>query len=269
MNLFSSKQLKYSFLPCQSSLKKGIVVFCHGFGVTSGYFNSIGEWLSQDYDYYAVELPGMGITPCVNPKELSVMYYAECLRDWLLEMQFDHIILMGHSMGGAIVEFTANLVPHLITKLVMICPMNSAFSWKLIHSFRISPTTPKASWKTAKLLYKYPERLFKLKAADPQLVVECNQQKKIKVYTKALFMSFLNFKTGKILKFNEKHLAVPTFLIVASDDQIIDAKATIKKLVKNCYVTPVTIKDSGHIPFLDQPEAFKQVLSKILSEPLS
>ena len=267
MQILDSKTMKYSFIPCKNpDDKKGVVVFCHGYAVTSEYFNTTAEWISEHYDYYAVELEGMGITPTIDkPNHLSPWYYAEQLANFIAEdMDLNDIFLIGHSMGGGIVCMTANLIPNRIKSLIMVSPMNSSIHLKLLNSFRIAPTDQKSSWKAAKIIYKYPEKLFPQGENDPMILSEANRQLAIKENTKALMKNMSSLSNNKALKKAEQNLTVQTYLIMCEDDRIIDAGSAFRKMRKNPHITPILVKDSGHVPFVDQFDQFKEILTTIL-----
>ena len=267
MQLLDSKTMKYSYIPCRNlENKKGVVVFCHGYAVTSEYFNTTADWIANNYDYYAVELEGMGITPTTEkPKHLSPKYYSQKLAHFISEdLNLENITLIGHSMGGGIVAMTANLIPEKIKTLVMISPMNSSFHFKLINSFRIAPTDKNSSWKAAKIIYKYPEKLFPLGLEDPGIVSESNRQLTIKQNTKYLFKHMSSLANGRALNKAEKNLSVNTYLVMSDSDRIIDANAAFKKMRKNPNIKQILVKDSGHVPFVDQFDQFKEILQTIL-----
>lgn len=266
MEIISSKNFKYKYIPCQTEQKLGSVVFCHGYATNSDYFDEIAKKLALNYDYYAIELEGMGVTPTdpsvnLTPKLYS-LHLAELIRD-VLNLQ--DVILIGHSMGGGVVGMTSNLIPDRIKLLVMVSPMNSSLHVKLLNSFKLTPTNLAKAWEASYIVYKDPYKIFPDGPSSPNLKLMMETQIEIKKHTKNLYRS-MNAPLNWIrLRKSEKHISVPTALIVAEDDQIIDAKFAIRRLTKNPNVKPFIIHNSGHVPFVDEPEQFYTVLHHIIT----
>lgn len=266
MQLLQASQVKYQYSPCKGTKKLGTIVFCHGYAVTSEYFSNVAEVLNENYDYYAIELEGMGITPVKDKKQLSPKYYSEQLAHLIRDdLNLRDIILIGHSMGGGIVGMTSNLIPDRIKLLVMVSPMNSSIHIKLLKSFKLTPQTYDKGWKAAKIIYHHADKLFPGHEQNESLRKEVDRQIRVKPNTKSLFSKMNSISNLTNLKKSEKGISVPTLLMVSEYDNIIDANFAIKRLSKNPNITPVIIKDSGHVPFEDEPEQFLFVLNKALT----
>lgn len=88
-----------------------------------GYLGSHELWQAQiDYfsDYFDVitpDLPGFGRSASMTAPD-SIPEYAQLVFDLLDQLEVEDFMLMGHSMGGMIVQQMALMQPHRIVKLI-------------------------------------------------------------------------------------------------------------------------------------------------------
>lgn len=253
----------YNYWPKKNQNNNYPIVFIHGYATTSSYFDDCAKLLNEDYDYYSVELPGMGINNDLS-KKLSPYSYAEQIIEWIKEMKFTKINLIGHSMGGGVVNMVAAKIPELINKLISICPMSSAFHFDLINAFSINDTDPDEIYKNSSFLYHDYEQRFPLKNSDPKLIKNLNYQLSIKKNTKKLFRKMCSLSNLIKLAKAERNIVSNALLITAANDKIINAKATNKKLLKNKHFKSYIVENSGHIPFIEKTNETYQVIKNFL-----
>lgn len=254
----------YKYWEAKKTPSKGTIVFIHGFAVTSDYFDSIATKLNEDYNYYALELPGMGRTEVKHKKDLSPVRFSEMISEWIIEKGLKDIILIGHSMGGGTVNLVGNLIPERISKIICIAPMSSVVTCQLIkNSKNILQYDNKNAYEKAGVITKYVDNKFPNKENDESLKESVDYNIQNKKNFKILYknMTSLSKNLFKLYK-AEKNISVPTLLITAEDDKIIHSKKTAKRLTKNKNVTWVEIKDTGHVPFEEQEQ---ETLNAILN----
>lgn len=243
---------------------KGQMFFIHGFATTSFYFWEFYQtYFSEHYDLYTVELPGMGINKNL-PEKLNLEAYVQFIIDTFNENDLKNIILIGHSMGGGIVDIISNKIPERIKTSIMICPMNSSFSFKLINGFKLLETGGFNEEKAAlKYLYVNPNAYFK---DEIDTHVKNLQEYKLKNRSSlhALFKSFFSLKVRRTLKDAEDHNPIKSLAVFCVGDKIIDAYASSKRLAQNPNIDVQIINGSGHIPFHEQPEQLAKIITKWL-----
>lgn len=86
----------------------------------SWYWNSVKEKLeAEGHKVIAVNLPGYGnnMTPSVDQNLESYARYVASI----MEQQSERVILVGHSMAGAIICQVAEYKPEKIKKMVVVC----------------------------------------------------------------------------------------------------------------------------------------------------
>lgn len=98
--------------------KRPSVVMIHGAGGRSQVWQAQIHPLKDSMDTLALDLPGHGETG--GHSKNTVTEYAQWLSEVLVGVLPGPVFLMGHSMGGAIVQETALLHPELLKGLILV-----------------------------------------------------------------------------------------------------------------------------------------------------
>ncbi|ETV79896.1 hypothetical protein, variant 1 [Aphanomyces astaci] len=102
------------------------VVLIHGFAGGNALWAASLAHLAQHFNVYAVEWLGVGRShrPRTSFKtyEEADAFFVQSLELWRSAMQFDSMVLCGHSMGGMFVTHYALLFPQRVEQLVLISP---------------------------------------------------------------------------------------------------------------------------------------------------
>ncbi len=260
----------YQLKKASSKNPKGDIFFIHGYAVNSDYHNYFGD-LVEDYNYYAVEHAGHGITPLNHNKQLSPKSYAEEVVKLIKELGLKDIILMGHSMGGGIAVMVSHMIPELIKKMIIVTPMNSKGTTSLIGGinflFKFQPKTEKQIDKFYNIImYDYYSDKSQVTDHEKQTVMK--NQKEYKKNFNKLKHRMTSIPNMNALKKAEKDIPVPTLLIVGEGDGCINAKSTTKNFTKkNKDIKVYKFEKSGHIPFLEeQTKEYYDVIMKFIEE---
>ncbi len=258
--------MQYKFWKCKSENPKGTILFVHGYAATSFYFDDAARLLTNDFDYYAVELPGMGVNPDLT-KELSPISYAKQIIEWLEEMKIDNLYLIGHSMGGGIVNMVASMAPHLFKKMISICPMNSSIHIKLLNALKVTPTlNTKVAFRVQKYIYHDYKTRYALKDKDPLIKTILEYQRMIRKNTKKLFSNMSSPKNMKLLKEAEQKVSIPSLLITADNDRLIHNKSAAKRILKNKNFSYYNFSNCGHVPFEEKTEETVKVIKDFIEK---
>ncbi len=255
----------YQFKPA-SKKAKGDIFFIHGYAVNSNYHNYFSDLL-EDYNYYAVEHAGHGITPLKNKKQLNPYSYAKEVAELIKQLNLKDIILIGHSMGGGIAVMVSQMIPDLIKKMIIVTPMNSKGTTKVFNFlFKFNPKTPKQIDKFYNIImHHYYSDTSKVTQEEKDHVMKI--QKEYKKNFKKLKWQMASIKNLSILKKNEKNLKVPTLLIVGKGDGCINHKTTSKNFKKkNENIKIHTFENAGHIPFLEITNDYYNLIMNFINE---
>ncbi len=93
------------------------LVLVHGYLAGSGIWRDQIDFLMDRFDVLAVNLPGFGDSAHMTAPD-TITGFAECVLDGLQAQGVDRFHLLGHSMGGMIVQTMAVLAPERIASLV-------------------------------------------------------------------------------------------------------------------------------------------------------
>lgn len=263
MKLIETKNFKYHYKKATNK-SKGTIVFIHGFATMSKYHDGFANLLTN-YDYYALELPGHGITQLNNASVLSPYNLALYVVNWIKEIKLTNFYLIGHSMGGGIVGMVSTMIPELINKLVMVTPMNSSFSFKLINALKFNPKNNMQTFKMQKMLYK--NHLDYINDHNhPDVIAETKYQLENRNNFKLLLSKMSSLSNLMTLKRLEKEINVPTLLILGKYDNIIDYKSATHLFSKKPNFTINVFDNSGHLPFIEELDKYYQTVIDFLEK---
>ena len=94
------------------------LVLVHGYLGGSVQWQDQVEALSAHFKVHTPDLPGYGLHNDQLAPE-SISGFANYVLDWLSDQGVDSFHLLGHSMGGMIVQEMTALAPHRVNKLVL------------------------------------------------------------------------------------------------------------------------------------------------------
>ncbi len=245
---------------------KGIIFFIHGYAVNSEYHNNFSDAL-DDYDYYAIEHAGHGITPLNNKKQLNPYSYALETAELIKKLKLSNIILIGHSMGGGIAVMVSQMIPDLIKKMIIVTPMNSKGTTNPFNFlFKFNPKNAKQIEKFYDIImYDYENNKDKIPEHEIKTVIRNqNEFKKNFCILKRKMASISNL--SKLSK-AEKNLKVPTMLIVGKGDGCINWKTTLKNFTKkNKDIKTYIFEKCGHIPFAEDKYLYNKIMMDFINE---
>lgn len=230
----NKNKFKYQYKK-SSKKSKGDILFIHGFATQAN-----SHWpfqrLITDYDYYALELPGNGSIEFPKGSKVNFSFYVNYILEFIKEMKFKKIILIGHSMGGFLSTIVCNKSNGIIKKLILVSPMNSSNYFNL---------------NLLSLIFNYC-KFFNIKDTN-------------KKFNNKLIRSFLNFNSFKIMKKNEKELKVPTLIILGKNDKIINFNKT-KNIYYNKNMKIINFDNSTHFAFAEETKKYLKELIGFIEE---
>ncbi|PWU07464.1 MAG: alpha/beta hydrolase [Verrucomicrobia bacterium] len=208
----------------------------------------------QKFNVIVPDLPGLG-NDSTSPEIVTMQMYVDFIID-LVRQQEGQIILVGHSLAGAIISQVAEKIPEKIEKLIYLC----AFYMKNGESvFDITANYPKGNG--LKFNFYNDNKVFDVQE-------ECLQP---------FFYNDCSFEDIEIAKKLIKPQAVEPF---ASKIHITDAHyGQVEKIYIECtkdmgiplvvqqsmvaaQPCPVYTLETGHSPFFSNPEALVDIINQ-------
>ena len=218
------------------------VVLVHGFGgdLDNWLFN-LGD-LAADYTVYALDLPGHGQSS-KRVGDGSLASLTQALVDFMDGVGIERAHLVGHSMGGAIIQQLASMVPARAQSLSLICSAGLGIE---INSGYINGFVDSQGRRDTKRVL---EQLFADSSlVSRQMVEDILKYKRLDGVNEALrTIAGAIFSDGKqttVLRDNLSQFAMPVQVLWGAKDQIVPA-AHSEGLPDQVAVT--VFEESGHM----------------------
>ena len=250
------------------------VVLVHGLG---------GQWqnwleniprLAQDRRVIAMDLPGFGLTPKREDDDVSIPGYGRWVNELCDKLGLEQIELVGNSMGGYIAAEVAIQFPERVKRLVLVSAAGISSAETLqapILTFgRIATALATNSAARHRHLAARPltrHISLALVARHPRLLkADLAYEGFFKGAGKGGFDDALRACLDYDFRDRLPEVKVPTLIVWGEKDSIIPVRDAdeFERLIEDSR--KVVMKDTGHIPMAERPQAFNDVLVDFLAE---
>jgi 3-oxoadipate enol-lactonase len=238
------------------------LVFLHGIGGAARAWRGQIEAFSARYHAIAWDMPGYGGS--VPLPTVSIAALADALRDFLQQVGASKPILVGHSIGGMIVQQLLANSPD-IPSAVVLAQTSPAFGkpdgdWQ--KSFIDARLGPLDRGETMASLA--PTLVKELVGDDPDasgmmLARDCMASVPEAIY-RATMLALLGFDQRNTLK----NIAVPTLVLSGSKDNNAPAPMMAKMATYIPQAKYVELEGVGHLANLERPAVFNAALDQFL-----
>ncbi|MEG1820672.1 MAG: alpha/beta hydrolase [Malacoplasma sp.] len=252
----------YPHLQNTKNKKKPILFLIHGFATDHRCFRYLEQNI-KSFNYYSFDLPGSIIGMKYPSSVLKVSGMAKLIIKYIEANNLSNIILIGHSMGGAIAGIIASLIPIKINSLIMLSPLNKTSMPKLIDKF------DKFNVKDHKSFMKLQREIF----VNPTETLE--EIDKEEYYKQTLLLFKNNFKyllktmiaiidISEIFYLDSKFrkIKIPTMILLGEKDNFIrvkHCKSYFEKIINGVDIK--IIKSSGHGFFVEKKIDFFNIIN--------
>jgi 3-oxoadipate enol-lactonase len=238
------------------------LVFLHGIGGAARAWRSQLDFFKDRYRTIAWDMPGYGGSAPLPT--VSIAALADALRDFLQQVGSTKPILVGHSIGGMIVQQLLAKHPHIASAIVL-AQTSPAFGkpdgdWqKAFIEARLGPLD-----RGETLAAMAPSLVRELVGDDPdiggmELARDCMACVPEATY-RATMLSMLGFDQRNALK----DIVVPTLLLSGSKDKNAPAPMMVKMATYMPSAKYVELEGVGHLANLERPGAFNAALDSFL-----
>jgi 3-oxoadipate enol-lactonase len=238
------------------------LVFLHGIGGAARGWRSQLETFGDRYHAVAWDMPGYGGS--VPLASVSIATLADALQDFLRNVGASRPVLVGHSIGGMIVQQWLVKNPHAAAAVVL-AQTSPAFGradgdWQ--KSFIEARLGPLDRGETMASLA--PALVEELVGDDPDadgmaMARECMASVREATY-RASMMALLGFDQRQALK----DIKVPVLVLSGSKDKNAPAPMMAKMTSYIPSATYVELEGAGHLVNLERPETFNAALNQFL-----
>jgi 3-oxoadipate enol-lactonase len=238
------------------------LVFLHGIGGAARAWRGQLAAFSDRYRAIAWDMPGYGGSALLP--SVSIAALADALRDFLREVGATTPILVGHSIGGMIVQQLLAKSPDSASAVVL-AQTSPAFGkpdgdWqKAFIEARLGPLD-----RGETLASLAPTLVKELVGDDPdiggmELARDCMASVPEPTY-RATMLALMGFDLRDALK----NISVPTLVLSGSKDKNAPAPMMAKMAGYIPSATYVEIEGAGHLVNLERPATFNAALDRFL-----
>ncbi|NPU10872.1 alpha/beta hydrolase [Bradyrhizobium sp. 83012] len=238
------------------------IVFLHGIGGAARAWRRQIEQFGEHYHAVAWDMPGYGRS--VPLDEVSMTSLAAALQDFLIRIDAQHPILVGHSIGGMIVQEWLITHPQAATAVVL-AQTSPAFGkadgdWqKSFIEARLGPLD-----RGATMASLAPDLVKELVGDDPDprglaVATSCMAGVPEASY-RASMLALLGFDRRQALK----DIEVPTLVLSGSRDRNAPAPMMEKMASFIPSADYVELEGAGHLVNLERPDEFDAALAFFL-----
>jgi pimeloyl-ACP methyl ester carboxylesterase len=233
------------------------LVLVHGAGgATTYWFNQLSG-LSSEFRVIAIDLPGHGKSEPLKGKP-SIEQYAKHLDAFINGMKLSKVVLLGHSMGGLIVQHITLNHPEIVEKLIIVdssakFPGRSGSGPSFRHAASMDANTIAASLFSQKTLRKTDAT-----SLMKQIIRGMSPEFALNVLLRDFELADEVDFTGRL-----KAIGAPTLIVHGADDVLPVSLANyLHENIKGSKLE--IIPDAGHMVMMEKPTEFNNAIMKFI-----
>jgi proline iminopeptidase len=260
-----------------------VLLLSGGPGISGAYFEPLAQALQQTYQAIVLDQRGTGtsILAEVNTSTINFDTYIQDLEDLRIHLELEQWVLLGHSWGGILSMAYASRYPDRVQTMVLVGSggINTDFMKYYSSNImgRLSPSERDmlAYWQNpARFATADPDRIVfevsRISApamvfdrADVYPLMEQTLQPEAFNATVNLVMTQQWYLNGYDFRESLSTFESPVLILQGRQDPIGESTAyQIKQTLPNATLT--FIEQSGHWPFVEQKDAFLQLVREFL-----
>jgi pimeloyl-ACP methyl ester carboxylesterase len=242
------------------------LMLVHGFGVSKTVWLAVAPLLTEHFHLLIPDLPGWGESTRIADADYGIPAQAARLAGFVDALHLPPFVLVGHSMGGAIVGTYAAEHPQALAGLVLMDSYGltfkeNEFAKDVLHR-DVDPFVfdDRAGFeRTAALGFQHPPKI-------PGRFIDALVADNVanRNFINRAFERLRQPEQYDVLDSRLGKLTMPVLAIWGANDRIIDPSAldTLRKGLVNAPSIDISIiSDCGHTPELEKPEATARVLA--------
>ena len=237
--------------------KKQSIIILPGWGNNRETFSYLIDYLKQYFTIYILDYPGFGKSSIID-KDLTIYEYTDIIYKWILSLNTNNPILIGHSFGGRLISILTTKYKFQFKKILLIDVAGlKERNFKLFIKQKLYKLLKKLNiLLPKKIRYKYLNYLFNKFASSDY-----------KSLPKKLSKTFQNIIKEDLINFY-KNINLETLIIWGTLDNITPYWMALKlnKLIKNS--TLIDIKNTYHFPYLEKKYLVTSIIFAYLKKDI-
>jgi len=257
-----------------SDADKPVIVFVHGWGGSTRYWEGTAEALSDSFDCLLYDLRGFGRSKLPQePLELSyeMEEYAEDLAVLLEALGLNRVYINAHSLGASAACMFVNRYPEKVEQAIFTCSGIFEYEEKSFAAFH----------KFGSYVVKFrPQWLLNIPLASTMFMQRFLHRPLPRAVSRTFLEDYLladqAAAIGTMLTAVSKYaaevmpqefaqLTVPTLLVAGEYDQIIPPALGRNAARLNDKVEYIEMANTAHFPMLEQPKLYLEQIRKFLT----
>ena len=243
------------------------IVMVHGFGANKDSWTRLAAELTDEYNIYAVDLPGHGD----SSKALDLGYRFEDqvshLAKILKALSLDQAHMMGNSMGGAITALYAATYPDQIRSAVLFDPAGILeYEGELVEQVAEgdNPLIPKKEGDFERLM----DLVMEKKPFAPWPIYEVMEEKAIanREINEVIFAAIRDSGYGPDFRQAITRIEAPVLVVWGLEDRVINHRNADVFVDQIPDARKVLLEGVGHVPMVEVPEESAQLVREFLAE---
>ncbi|QOQ38116.1 alpha/beta hydrolase [Trueperella pecoris] len=260
----ASHGISYSVSGCEV---KGVIVALHGVTDNAASLSDLARQWKDEWKVYLVDTLGHGLSRSFDDTELAdpLRAIAAAVRSVVIEAARQSVsrkvVLMGHSLGGAVACAIANDVPEVIQALVLEDPaLLTDGQWELYRGS--AGDLVKRQELVTDHVGEAITELMKVYTAWPASEYGAWAQGKTQVDRRFVATGVVGMRGREVLA----GLSVPTLLVTGDQSDVLFGREGQSELesLGNPHISSVLISDASHTVRRDQSEEFYRVVGEFL-----
>ena len=204
---------------------------------------------------YAIDLPGHGRSP--GPARSTVNGYAAVVSAFITKLELEDVVLVGHSMGGAIAQSIAHTGAHIGADVIKGLVLMSSGAKLRVKDELLDGIRSDFEF-TAEML---AQQLWSSGAPDE--LKELGKRKFLENKPEVVYADYQACNSFDLMD-QLNQIELPTLVICGSEDQMTPVKYSIYLAEQMPAATLQIVKGAGHMVHLEQPEIVASYTSQFL-----
>jgi pimeloyl-ACP methyl ester carboxylesterase len=231
------------------------VLFIHGAGGGQYTWSYQKGYFERQFNPIIIELPGHGESE--GEGEQDITRYAEYVHSFIKTLGLPKVFLIGHSMGGAIVQTLALDHPEVMEGIVLVGTG---------ARLKVLPLILNGIKNNFEEIVKVINQ-FAYSRKAPSDLVEKGVLGMGQCRAEVIFGDFLACDRFDIMKEVEK-IALPTLILCGEDDQLTSFKYSqfLQNRIKGSRLE--IIPNAGHMVMMESPQVFNEKIGEFIEEIL-
>lgn len=231
------------------------MILLHSLNLSAKSWDPVFEPLAQKFTLYALDMPGHGDADKPSQNYL-IEDYAQSVITFMDKLNIDKAILCGNSVGALIaVEMSASYAQR-VEKLILVgCPARD--SWERMERLALSALSFDAEGNPRP--FSMGELAMSFAHPTPDLLNWFNQERaKAGQWVKKTMIAISLYDVFPKLPL----VQCPTLVLFGTKDILREKEKVLLQGMKGSK--SALIEDAGHVPQVDQPEAFYKEVKRFL-----